>query len=312
MSKRVRIGTRGSQLALWQANETSRLLRIAGYEPELHIVKTTGDKRQDVSLANIGGKGLFIKELEEALSRGEVDIAVHSLKDVPSIIPDEFVLAGFLERADPRDAWLHPEGKSIDEMPAGTVIGTSAPRRRAQLIQQFPQLRVEAIRGNVDTRINKMRAGDFAGIILASAGLTRLGRAGEITSWFPVEQMLPACGQGIVGIETLASNAFGIEVAQAINHEPSSVAATCERGVLQKFGERLDCYSSVAVHARREEGGVAIRAFFSDYEATRAIRASVVAPTPDAAIEAAYQQLIERGALELIALTNKQQQEINA
>jgi hydroxymethylbilane synthase len=244
----VRIGTRGSELALWQANEVGRRLAAAGYEWEIVKVRTTGDKRHDVSLASIGGKGLFIKELEEALERGDVDIAVHSLKDVPSIIPEHFTLAGFLERGDPRDAWLQTERRSIDEMPAGSKIGTSAPRRRAQLLERYPHLAIEEIRGNVDTRIQKMRDGVYDGIVLASAGLTRLGRAEEIASYFPVEAMLPAAGQGLVGIECLASNDAARAAARAINHEPSEPAALNERGLLQKFGTRLDCYSSVAAH----------------------------------------------------------------
>src|SRR5687768_18002529 len=150
MRTTVRIGTRGSQLALWQANETSRLLHAAGYDAQIIVIRTTGDKRQDVSLAAIGGKGLFIKELEEALERDEIDVAVHSLKDVPSLIPAHLTLAAFLERADPRDAWVHVDGKPLSDMPAGAVIGTSAPRRRAQLVQLFPDLRAEDIRGNVD------------------------------------------------------------------------------------------------------------------------------------------------------------------
>ena len=267
MTKRVRIGTRGSQLALWQANETARQLTNAGYEPEIVTIKTTGDKRHDVSLATIGGKGLFIKELEEALERGDVDIAVHSLKDVPSIIPDHFELAAFLERADPRDAWVHPEGRAIASMPVGSVIGTSSPRRRAQLLQLFPHLRIEDIRGNVETRINKAREGTYAGIILASAGLTRLGRANEITSYFSVDEIVPAAGQGIVAMECLRENDRTREVVRSINHAPSEAAALCERGVLQKFGERLDCYSEVAVHATIADT-ITIRAFFHGVRAT--------------------------------------------
>jgi hydroxymethylbilane synthase len=287
--RKVRIGTRGSQLALWQANETSRRLRDAGYEPDIHIIKTTGDKRHDVSLATIGGKGLFIKELEEALERGEVDVAVHSLKDVPSIVPGHFALAGFLERADPRDAWVHIDGRAIADMPAGSVIGTSAPRRRAQLAALYPYLRSEDIRGNVDTRIEKARAGRYAGIILASAGLTRLGRAGEITSWFAVDEMVPAAGQGIVAIECLASNAFAIDAARAVNHEPSERAALAERGVLQKFGTQLDCYSAVAVHA----SGSTLRAFFSN--GTRSIRAE------GGGVDDVYASLMAQGAGELFS-----------
>jgi hydroxymethylbilane synthase len=242
---KIRIGTRGSQLALWQANELARLLPC---ESEIMTIKTTGDKRTDVSLASIGGKGLFIKELEEALERGEIDVAVHSLKDVPSIIPDHFVLAAFLERADPRDAWVHPSGIAIDAMPAGAVIGTSAPRRRAQLAALHPRLRIEDIRGNVDTRIAKARSGQYAGIVLAGAGLARLGRMNEITSYFSIDEMLPAAGQGIVAIECLRGNDAVYDAVRDANHAPSESAALCERGVLQKFGERLDCYSEVAVH----------------------------------------------------------------
>jgi hydroxymethylbilane synthase len=283
----VRLGTRGSRLALWQANEAARQLTAAGYRPELVIVKTTGDKRHDVSLATIGGKGLFVKELEEALERGAIDLAVHSLKDVPSIIPEHFLLAGFLERADPRDAWLHPEGTPISEMPEGATIGTSAPRRRAQLAQLFPHLQAEDIRGNVDTRISKAREGRYAGVILASAGLTRLGRENEITSWFTVDEMLPAAGQGIVAIECLRDNARAREIARSVNHEPSEHAALVERGVLQKFGTRLDCYSAVAVHCAQD----GIRAFFSN--GTKSIRAR------GSSIDAVYEELVAQGAEEL-------------
>lgn len=300
MSRKIRIGTRGSQLALWQANETFRLLRAAGYEPEIVTIKTTGDKRTDVSLASIGGKGLFVKELEEALERGEIDLAVHSLKDVPSIIPDQFVLAGFLERADPRDAWLHPQRKWIGDLAPASIVGTSAPRRRAQLIARYPQLVIEPIRGNVDTRIAKMNGGQFAGIVLANAGLSRLGRADEITSLFSVDEMLPAAGQGIVGFETLRTNAFARDAAAAITHRPSELAALCERGVLQKFGERLDCYSCVAVHATASGDEITIRAFLSDYEGTTTLR--VVRSGSDAAqtIDAVANELIARGAIDLL------------
>jgi len=258
MTTAVRIGTRGSQLALWQANEVAKKLLERGFRPEIITIKTTGDKRHDVSLATIGGKGLFIKELEEALDRGEIDVAVHSLKDVPSIIPERFVLAAFLERADPRDAWIHLDGQRIDDMPDGAVVGTSAPRRRWQLSAMHPNLKVEDIRGNVDTRIGKMRAGLYNGIVLASAGLHRLGRESEVTSFFSIEEMLPAAGQGIVAIETLPGPF--VEIAATINHEPTERAALRERGVLQKFGTTLDCYSAIAVH----DTGDTIHAFLGD------------------------------------------------
>ena len=287
---KVRIGTRGSQLALWQANEVARLLPC---ESEIVTIKTTGDKRHDVSLATIGGKGLFIKELEEALERGEIDAAVHSLKDVPSIIPEQFALAAFLERADPRDVWV--SDTPIAELPAGARVGTSSPRRRAQLAALYPHLTIDDVRGNVDTRIAKARSGEYAGVVLAAAGLLRLGRANDIAAWFPVDEMVPAAGQGIVAIECLRGNE---DMVRAINHGPSETAALCERGVLQKFGERLDCYSEVAVHCSVEDrqsclsdDGQAglpvlhIRAFF------HGVRAEHRGTDAAAVIDAVYEEL---------------------
>lgn len=300
MSGRIRIGTRGSHLALWQANETARKLTNAGFAPEIVPIKTTGDKRQDVSLASVGGKGVFIKEIEEALERGEIDMAVHSLKDVPSILPPQFTLAGFLERGDPRDAWVHPHGVAIADLPAGSKIGTSAPRRRAQILEKFPRLTVEPIRGNVETRIGKARAGQYAGVILASAGLQRLGREREATSVFSVDDMIPAAGQGIIVIETMASNGDARDHAGSITDRASELAAMCERGVLQKFGAHLDCYSAVAVHATTYGGNVTIRAFAADDHGIRAIRVRRSGRDPVDVITAVYDELIANGAMELL------------
>jgi len=277
MSVRIRIGTRGSALALWQAEEVARLLRGAGYEPELVIVKTTGDKRTDVSLASIGGKGLFIKELEESLERGQCDVAVHSLKDVPSIIPDHLVLAGFLERADARDVWI--SDRPIGELPTGAIIGSSSPRRRAQLLALYPRLAVRDIRGNVDTRIEKARRGDYAGVVLAAAGLIRLGRAHDVVSYFSLDEIVPAAGQGVIAIECLRDHELANEAARAVNHEVSEIAALRERGVLAKFGTRLDCYSEIAVHATNDD---TIRAFF------HGVRVKYTGPD---AVETVYEEL---------------------
>ncbi|HEV7571937.1 MAG TPA: hydroxymethylbilane synthase [Thermoanaerobaculia bacterium] len=296
MSVNIRIGTRGSQLALWQANEVAKHLAERGYRPEIVPFKTTADKRQDVPLATIGGKGLWVKELEEALLRGEIDMAVHSLKDVPSIIGDEFVLAGFLERADPRDAWVHLERTPIASLRSG-VVGTSAPRRRAQLRALYPHLRIDDIRGNVDTRINKLRAGLYDGAILAAAGLHRLGRAAEITSYFSIEEMLPACGQGTVAIETLRDAA---SLASSITHAPTALAAHCERGVLQKFGTMLDCYSACAVHATFDDSNITIRAFFGELEGDRSIRVTRSGHDADAIVEDVHRDLVDQGAMTLV------------
>jgi hydroxymethylbilane synthase len=299
MSKTIRIGTRGSQLALWQANETSNRLAELGYKPEIVVIKTTGDKRTEVPLASIGGKGLFIKELEEALTRREIDVAVHSLKDVPSIIPEQFILAGFLERADPRDAWVQLDGTRIEELRGGAVVGTSAPRRRAQLRLLFPELKLEEMRGNVDTRINKLRAGLYDGAVLASAGLIRLGRESEITGRFDVDQMIPAAGQGIVAIECNKDDDGAREAVAAINHAPSEAAARAERGVLQKFGEMLDCYSAVAVHAT-VNGHVKIRAFFGEIDGNRNLRVVREGSDAGAVVQEVFDELVDRGAMELL------------
>lgn len=294
----MRIGTRGSQLALWQANEVARRLTAAGFEPQIVPIKTTGDKRQDVSLASVGGKGVFIKELEEALSRGEIDIAVHSLKDVPSIVPESFTLTAFLERADPRDAWIHPLRRPIDRMPPRARVGTSAPRRRAQLRALYPKLHILDIRGNVDTRIHKMQSGLYDGIILAAAGLTRLGRQNQITSLFSVDEMVPAAGQGIIAIETASER--GAAIAATINHPPSALAARCERGVLQKFGDLLDCDSPVAVHATFGSE-ITIRAFFGEPGGKRSIRVTRKGTDPRGVVEATYEALVDAGAMEFVA-----------
>jgi hydroxymethylbilane synthase len=305
MTTRIRLGSRGSALALWQANEVARLLGQTGNQAEIIVIKTTGDRRQDVPLAAIGGKGLFIKELEEALTRDEIDIAVHSLKDVPSIMPPQFVLAGFLERADPRDAWIHPQGLPITELQPGAVVGTSAPRRRVQLLSRYPHLKIEPIRGNVDTRVAKAKAGKYAAIVLASAGLTRLGRQSEITSLFDVDEMIPAAGQGIVAIQTREDDARSREAIRAINHGPSEEAALTERGVLQHFGQQLDCYSAVAVHATADRKGVTIRAFVGEYDGPRTIRIRHSGPDREAVIAAVCDDLIANGAMELISAERK-------
>lgn len=300
MTGLIRIGTRGSQLALWQANEVAKKFAEGGYRTEIVTVKTTGDTRQDVSLASIGGKGVFIKELEEGLDRGEIDIAVHSLKDVPSIVPDQFTLAGFLKRADPRDAWVQLDGIPIAEMRPGAVIGTSAPRRRAQIMSRFPHLKIEPIRGNVETRISKARAGLYDGIVLASAGLIRLGRDSEITSYFSIDEMVPAAGQGIITIETRADREDARAAAAAINHPPSELAARCERSVLQRFGAQLDCYSSVAVYATTEKNEITIHAFFADCDGARSIRTTHRGRDAQKLIGIVYDDLVSKGAMELL------------
>jgi len=295
----LRIGTRGSPLAMWQANQVAERLERAGHVVEIKQIRTSGDVRLEVALAAVGGKGLFIKELEEALARGHVDIAVHSLKDIPSIMDERFVLAAFLDRGDARDAWLHRDRLPFDAIPDGLRIGTSSPRRRAQLLAMNRTTIVDPIRGNVGTRLRALQDGIFDGIVLAAAGLTRLGYVSDVTHYFDIDEMIPAAGQGIVAIETLRDSKAA-EIVRQINDGWSELAARCERGVLQQFGEQLDCYSCVAVHTTMENGELAIRAFLSDYEAETPLRVTRRGTNPDKLIEDVANELKAGGASELL------------
>jgi len=306
--KAIRIGTRGSKLALWQANTVSRLLADAGYANEIVQIKTTGDRRTDVSLATIGGKGLFIKEIEEALDAGSVDIAVHSLKDVPSIIPDQFELVAFLPRADARDAWVHPEGTGFSDMKEGSRIGTGSPRRRTQLKQLRPDLEVLEIRGNVDTRLSKVRAGEYDGLLLATAGLVRLGLDEAITGHFSLSEITPAAGQGIVGIEILRARDDLREPLSKINDADAETAARVERGVLGKFGTLLDCYTPIAVHAELTPTSIHCHGFVSTLEGEKAIRVFEEAGRTqvELLVDHVYDALVAKGAIEIIESTTGQ------
>lgn len=296
----IRIGTRRSELALWQANEVARKFSAAGTTSTMVKISTTGDKRRDVPLSSIGGKGLFVKELEEALDRDEIDVAVHSLKDVPSIIPDRFVLAGFLERADPRDVWISRSGVPISSLPAGAIAGTSAPRRRAQLMRAFPHLRFDPIRGNVDTRLGKVRDGSCDGIVLAAAGLLRLGRQSSITSYFSIDELLPAAGQGIVAIET-RQDAVAVRKAVAqINHRESELAARCERGVLLQFGEQIDCYSAIAVHADIRGRAITLRAIAAEFDGSETVSVSRSGTDGETLMKEVFDDLVAKGAMDLV------------
>lgn len=306
--KPIRIGTRGSKLALWQANTVSRLLGEAGYENEIVRISTTGDRRTDVPLATIGGKGLFIKEIEEALDRGEIDIAVHSLKDVPSIIPEQFELVAFLPRADARDAWVQPDGRSFSDMPAGSRIGTGSPRRRTQLRQLRPDLEVLEIRGNVDTRLSKVKSGEYDGLLLATAGLVRLGLDDAITGHFTFSEITPAAGQGIVGIEILASRDDLREPLSKISDGDAATSARIERGVLGRFGTLLDCYTPIAVHAELTPSSIHCYAFVSTLEGDKALRAFEESGRmqEDMLVDLVYRSLVDQGAIAIIESTTGQ------
>src|SRR5579859_4111377 len=209
----LRIGSRGSQLALWQANHIAARLRERGHEVEIEIIKTTGDKITEVALAQVGTKGMFTKEIEEALADKRVDLAVHSLKDLPTDLPAGFALAAITEREDPRDVLLSTTADSVAALPQKARIGTSSLRRQAQLKAVRPDLDVHPLRGNVDTRVRKLKSGEYAAIILAAAGVNRLGLAGDLKRTpIPADIMCPAAGQGALGIEVRADDTVTAEL----------------------------------------------------------------------------------------------------
>lgn len=299
--KKITIGARGSELALWQANAVADALHASGVATHIQVIQTTGDRRHDVSLAGIGGKGVFIQEIEDALRNGTVDMAVHSLKDVPSHIPDVFTLAGFMEREDPRDTWLHRLGQS-PESAGNSTVGTSSPRRRVQLRALHPHLVSEDIRGNVDTRIRKMHSGKYDAIILAAAGLRRLRRDSEVTSHFSVDEMVPAAGQGIITIEVLKNREELIELAQSISHPATDIVARCERALLEEFEGRMDCYTSIAAHASLSNATLTLQIFLSDQKGDDSIRQIYHGTEGDirGLVGKASADLIARGALKLL------------
>src|SRR5712691_5178838 len=197
----LRIGSRGSQLALWQANHIASLLRGRGHAVEIEVIKTTGDKITDVALAKVGTKGMFTKEIEEALAAGHVDLAVHSLKDLPTEVAAGFAIAAITERENPRDVFISKKHARIEDLPRNARIGTSSLRRQAQLKALRPDLDIHPLRGNVDTRLRKLESGEYDAIILAAAGVTRLGLTALVKEVIPAEIMCPAAGQGALGIE---------------------------------------------------------------------------------------------------------------
>jgi len=233
---RLRIGSRGSQLALWQAHHISDLLRAQGHTVELEIIKTTGDKITDVALAKVGTKGMFTKEIEEALVENRVDLAVHSLKDLPTELAGDFEIAAITTRENPRDVFCSVKFARIDALPQGANVGTSSLRRQAQLMAFRPDLRIHPLRGNVDTRLRKLEAGDYDAIILAAAGLNRLGKTQLVRQVIPAEVMTPAAGQGALGIEIRHGDKATRALLAFLDDAAARATTTCERALLNKLG----------------------------------------------------------------------------
>lgn len=232
----LRIGSRGSQLALWQANHVADLLRAQGHTIKIEVIKTTGDKITDVSLAKVGTKGMFTKEIEEALADQRVDLAVHSLKDVPTELAPEFALAAIMKREDPRDAFISVKYSVLEDLPRGAKVGTSSLRRQCQLKALRPDLEIFPLRGNVDTRLKKLESGEYDAIILAAAGVHRLGLDKHVRTRIPAEVMCPAVGQGALAIETRRDDHSTRSLLVFLDDADTRVAIECERALLGALG----------------------------------------------------------------------------
>jgi len=316
------IGSRGSNLALWQTNWVKS--QIEKFHPglvvEVEIIKTTGDKLTEASLAQIGGKGVFTKEIEEALLDHRVDLAVHSLKDLPTILPDGLHIAAITEREDVRDALIVREDlresvKSIRDLPEGARVGTSSLRRASQLRHQRPDLRIVELRGNVETRLRKLEEGDYDAIILASAGLNRLGFSDRITASIALSEMLTAVGQGALGIETRTDDQRVNLLLEVLNHAPTRYATEAERAVLRNLGGGCAVPIAAFGHIKKNRKGqkLILNALVADPEGRRVIRQQISGP-PERAEELGAElaeSLIAAGARELLPRVGGQPQWLN-
>lgn len=276
--KKLKLGTRRSALALWQANHIADRMRKAhpGLEVELVKIVTQGDRRTDVPLSQVGGKGLFVKEIEEALLRNDIDFAVHSLKDVPGVLPEGLIITCTPQREDARDAFLGREGRKLKDLQPGAVVGTSSLRRVAQLKQQRPDLQIVAVRGNVDTRIRRLQNGDFDAIILAYSGLKRLGLNEHVTELIDSAVMLPAVGQGCLAIESRAADKETRDMLAPLHHADSFDCITAERGFL--IEAEGSCQIPLAAHAVVEGDELTITGLFASPDGAKVVKGIEAGP----------------------------------
>lgn len=299
----LRIATRKSQLALWQANFVADLLQRAHPELGVELVEivSQGDRTLDVPLAAVGGKGLFLKELEQSLLDGESDIAVHSMKDVTVTLPDGLMIATICEREDPRDAFVSNHYSTLEAMPEGGVVGSCSLRRRCQVQAAYPRLEVRDLRGNVNTRLGRLDAGDYDALILATAGLVRLGFADRITQCLDTDLLLPAVGQGAVGIECRQHDNDTIALLQALGDPQSTLQLQAERAANARLGG--GCHVPVAAYAEITGEQMRVRARVGQPDGSVILSATTTGRSADAVElgEAAADQLIAQGALEILA-----------
>lgn len=297
----IRLGSRGSKLALWQAGFIQfEIERRTGRKVEITRIKTTGDMILDVPLAKVGGKGLFVKEIEETLLSGDIDLAVHSMKDVPTDLPDRLAIVAITRREDPRDAFLSVKYRKFEELPRGARLGTSSLRRQTQLLGLRPDLSVETLRGNLDTRIRKMEEGRYDAIILAAAGLRRLGWEAKITEYIPEEISLPAIGQGALGIEIRVDDPDTREAVSFLNDRDTAFAVRAERGFLKRL--EGGCQVPIASYGRTEGDGILLKGMVGRPDGSEIIRGSARGSTedPEALGVGLAEQLLARGAKEIL------------
>ena len=293
----LRIGSRGSQLALAQAHHIKSLLEGRGHRVTIEIIKTTGDKIIDVALAQVGTKGMFTKEIEEALLEQRIDLAVHSLKDLPTEISPQFELAAIPAREDAHDVFCSPHA-SLGHLPSGARVGTSSLRRQAQLKALRPDLQMDSLRGNVDTRLRKLESGDYDAIILAAAGLRRLGKFGAARQVLPAEIVCPAAGQGAMAIEIRARDSATGEAVAFLDHKDTRSAVTCERALLNKMGG--GCQVPIGAYAELQGRELFLQAVVANPDGSSVLRESASGADAVTVGEQVAGSLLSRGGRQIL------------
>lgn len=295
MTRTLRVGSRGSELALIQARAT---LRALDADAELVIIETHGDRITDRPLNQLGGAGLFIKEIESALLDERIDLAVHSMKDVPSFVPDGLALAATLERIDARDALVSRESSAIASLPAGARLATGSLRRRSQLLRARPDVHVEDLRGNVPTRLDKFDASSWDAIVLAAAGLSRLGLEDRIAALISIDEMVPAVGQGALAIETRADDESVLACVERLNHPPTERAVACERAFLGRL--EGGCQVPIGAHAEVDGDEIYLRGYVGSVDGTRHLKRDARGAAPEELGLRLAGEMLELGAAEII------------
>ena len=279
---KLRIGTRGSKLALTQSDWVKEKIEIRHPDVQVELVriKTTGDKNLDSPLSKIGGKGIFVKEIEEALLSKRIDLAVHSMKDVPAALPDGLILSTFPKREDPRDAFLSVKYQGLEQLPPGARVGTGSLRRSAQLLHIRPDLELVPMRGNVDTRLGKLETGEYEAIILAVSGLKRLGLGDRISQILVVEQLLPAIGQGALGLEVRREDERTINRIDFLNHRETKITVKAERAFIKEL--EGGCQVPLGAFCRTENGQLRLEGMVAELDGSRILRDQMTGTEEDA------------------------------